>query len=102
MNTYRYKTYQDLSVGVMSNKAKELEVRNIMQGLEEFANFMSFNANSNGLRILSVETVEQSDVRDEIPSSATILDLKKYALKKTIAKQQELNKSLSFTDRQVH
>jgi len=102
MNHVRYKSYQDLSVDVMSNKAKELDVRNIMQGLEEFANFMSFNANSNGLRILSVETVDQPDVSKQIPSSAEILDMKKHALKKHNAQQQELNKSLSFSDRQVH
>jgi len=102
MNTYRYKSYQDLSVDAMSDKAKELDVRNIMQGLEEFANFMSFNANSNGLRIISVETVEQSDVPEQMPSSAEILDLKKHTLKKTNSQQQDLNKSLSFSDRQVH
>jgi len=86
----------------MSNKAKELDVRNIMQGLEEFANFMSFNANSNGLRIISVETVGQTIDHDKAPSSAEILDMKKHALKKNHARQQDLNKSLSFSDRQVH
>ena len=86
----------------MSNKAKELDARNIMQGLEEFANFMSFNANSNGLRILSVETVEQSIEQDGQSSTADILDMKKHSLKKKNAQQQSLNKSLSFSDRQVH
>ncbi len=87
----------------MSDKAKELDVRNIMQGLEEFANFMSFNANSNGLRILSVETVEQAIEPSVQISTADILDMKKHALKKKKnAQQQSLNKSLSFSDRQVH
>jgi len=86
----------------MSNKAKELDVRNIMQGLEEFANFMSFNANSNGLRIISVETVEQPVDHEKMPSSAEILDMKQHAFKKNNARQQDLNKSLSFSDRQVH
>jgi len=86
----------------MSNKAKELDVRNIMQGLEEFANFMSFNANSNGLRILSVETVEQAVKQDAVTSTADILDLQKHAQQKKKAQQQSLNKSLSFSDRQVH
>jgi hypothetical protein len=85
----------------MSDKAKELDARNIMQGLEEFANFMSFNANSHGLRILSVETVEQAIQQDREPSSAEILDMKKHALKKRNP-QQALNKSLSFSDRKVH
>ena len=86
----------------MSNKAKELDARNIMQGLEEFANFMSFNANSNGLRILSVETIEQAVEPNNPPPTADILDMKKHALKKKNAQQQSLNKSLSFSDRQVH
>jgi len=86
----------------MSNKAKELDIRNIMQGLEEFANFTSFNASSNDLRIISVETVEQAVEHEKIASSAEILDMKQHSLRKKNAQQQSLNKSLSFSDRQVH
>jgi len=35
----------------MPNKSLELETRNIMQGLEEFATFMSFNGDLSGMRI---------------------------------------------------
>ena len=45
----------------MNKKAQELELRNIMQGLEDFATFMSFKGNGTGLRILSVESVTQPD-----------------------------------------
>lgn len=87
----------------MKNKAQELEVRNIMQGLEEFANFMSFNASDNGnLRILSVETVEQSSLRETSKQSAEVFDIKQRSTKKRNPQQQSLNKSLSFNDRQVH
>lgn len=40
----------------MTTRAEELEVRNIMQGLEDFASFMSYKSNYEGMRILSVET----------------------------------------------
>ncbi|MDC9724774.1 MAG: hypothetical protein PSN44_02490 [Gammaproteobacteria bacterium] len=86
----------------MSNKAKELDARNIMQGLEEFANFMSFNANSNGLRILSVETVEQAVEHQPATSTADILNMKQHAQKEKRTQQQTLNKALSFRDQQVH
>lgn len=34
-----------------------MDMRTIMQGLEEFATFMSFQGNSSDMRIISVETV---------------------------------------------
>lgn len=40
----------------MKNKALELDLRQIRQGLEEFATFMSYQSNYEGLRILKVET----------------------------------------------
>jgi len=87
----------------MKNKAQELEVRNIMQGLEEFANFMSFNASDNGnLRILSVETVEQSSLQETSKQSAEVFDIKQRSAKKINSQLQSLNKSLSFNDRHVH
>ncbi len=40
-----------------NKNARELDARDIMQGLEEFATFMSFQSNHSQMRILSVETV---------------------------------------------
>jgi len=40
-----------------NKKAHELDARDILQGLEEFATFMSFQSNHGQMRILSVETV---------------------------------------------
>jgi len=45
-----------------NKKAQELEARNIMQGLEEFANFVSFSGNHSEMRILSVETAEPTEL----------------------------------------
>ena len=41
-----------------NNKAQEFNARDIMQGLEEFATFMSFQTSQSHMRILSVETTE--------------------------------------------
>jgi hypothetical protein len=41
-----------------NKKAQELDAREILQGLEEFATFMSFQSNHEHMRILSVETTE--------------------------------------------
>lgn len=40
----------------MKHKALELNLRQIMQGMEEFATFMSYKSNYEGLRILKVES----------------------------------------------
>ena len=60
----------------MKNKAAELEARHIMQGLEEFANFMCFQSMYSDMKILSVETVEQARQREKKASpSAKVIDL---------------------------
>jgi hypothetical protein len=43
---------------ILHNKAHELDARDIMQGLEEFATFMSFQSSQSHMRILSVETTQ--------------------------------------------
>lgn len=55
----------------MTNKTLELEVRQIMQGLEEFATFMSYQSNYEGLRILKVET--QDRTAPQLPPDNVIL-----------------------------
>ncbi len=40
----------------MKTSSQELEFRNILQGLEEFATFMSYQSDYAGLRIISVES----------------------------------------------
>jgi hypothetical protein len=45
-----------------NRKSQELDARNIMEGLEEFATFASFNSNHSGMRILSVETAQPTEL----------------------------------------
>jgi hypothetical protein len=85
----------------MNSKAQELELRNIMQGLEEFATFMSFQGNTNGLRILSVESVEpEQNQQPKLKQKAQVLPIKQQ---KSIDEEiQAVHKLLSFQDRKVH
>lgn len=83
----------------MNKKAQELDMRNIMQGLEEFASFMSFQGSNGDLRILSVETVEQSERRAESQQTAQVF---KMPRQNTSANDQSLHRSLSFQDQQMH
>jgi hypothetical protein len=84
----------------MSKKSQELDLRNIMQGLEEFATFMSYQSNSLGLRIISVESVEQDLENSKPQHKADILAFKQRIPAKQ--DQQSLERSLVFQDRQVH
>ncbi|MDF1588938.1 MAG: hypothetical protein P1P93_07260 [Gammaproteobacteria bacterium] len=84
----------------MTNKAQELEVRTIMQGLEEFATFMSYQGNSSGLRILSVESVQQAQLYNSQPHSADIIPLTQRQHNPNQC--QTVHRSLVFQDRQTH
>lgn len=50
------------AMSILNKKSHELEVRNIMEGLEEFATFASFNSNHSGMRVLSVETAHPTEL----------------------------------------
>lgn len=54
----------------MKHKALELNLRQIMQGMEEFATFMSYKSNYEGLRILKVE----SQTADTEPTTSYTTD----------------------------
>lgn len=80
----------------MPKKALELETRNIMQGLEEFATFMSFDSDVSGMRILSVESVEHIN-KPAVPQKKA--DVIAMPIKRSHSKrdnEQQLFKSLSF------
>ncbi len=68
----------------MKNKSLELDLRQIMQGLEEFATFMSYQSNYEGLRILKVET-QHENVQDYNTSqpSDNIVSMEKARIKRT-------------------
>jgi hypothetical protein len=86
----------------MSNKSQELELRNIMQGLEEFATFMSYQSNSLGLRIISVESIEQDFENSKPQHKADVLAFKQRIPEAEKPDQQSLQRSLAFQDRLVH
>lgn len=73
-----------------SKKSQEMDMRTIMQGLEEFATFMSFQGSSSDMRIISVETVPPKNYT----SNYHVSNLKPSPKGKY--------KSLSFSDRPVH
>lgn len=53
----------------------ETDVRDIMQGLEEFATFMSYQSNYEGLRIISVESADTTDVDAATSPAADVIEL---------------------------
>jgi hypothetical protein len=86
----------------MKNKAQELELRHIMEGLEEFATFMSFQSDYDGLRILSVETTQEAkarDLREQQRAKVISLDSKR----RTRSPQTNtISKELRFCDQSFH
>lgn len=73
-----------------------------MEGLEEFATFMSYKSDFHGLRILSVETVEEAKLREaETKSKAKILPFAHVTAKGKEAPSQ-FHKELKFFDQIVH
>tara|TARA_R110002049_G_scaffold137501_9_gene297548 strand:- start:1966 stop:2217 length:252 start_codon:yes stop_codon:yes gene_type:complete len=83
----------------MNKKAQELELRNIMQGLEEFATFMSFKSNSAGLRILSVESVTHTEPVKTTNRTARVIKIHQPA---HLHIKQSLSEPRSFHDRKYH
>ena len=86
----------------MSNKAQELELRNILEGLEEFATFMSYQSDFEGLRILSVETTQQASAREQREvHGAKVIPISTARASKTPARAT-ISKALRFQDRSYH
>jgi len=68
----------------MKNKSLELDLRQIMQGLEEFATFMSYQSNYEGLRILKVETHNELDQHYNTSQlSDNVISMDKARIKRT-------------------
>lgn len=81
----------------MSKKALELETRNILQGMEEFATFMSFDSDLSGMRILSVESVTRPSEKKKLPQKkAEVITMPLHRAKTKNSRTQQLYKSLSF------
>lgn len=61
----------------VSKKSQELEVRNIMQGMEEFANFMSLTGSHSEMRILSVETEQPTELPVKRPNRLRVVETRR-------------------------
>ena len=87
----------------LNKKAQELDLRNIMQGLEEFATFVSFQSNYSDLRIISVESVEADKQEVTVKQRAQVHSIRQPQTQAhSKASKQSVHKSLAFQDKQVH
>lgn len=77
-----------------NNKTQEMDVRNIMQGLEEFASFMSFSSDYSDMKIISVETVSANEAIVNNKKGADIIPLRSQSNRRY--------KSLQFFDKAMH
>ncbi|MFW5451850.1 MAG: hypothetical protein ACKE9I_09635 [Methylophagaceae bacterium] len=87
----------------LNKKTQELDLRNIMQGLEEFATFVSFQSNYSDLRIISVESVESEKQESTVKQRAQVHSIRKAQTHGTSENNPlTSHKSLAFQDRQAH
>jgi hypothetical protein len=84
----------------MHSKHQELEIRTVLKGLEELATFMSFQSDCGGLRILSVETVEEAAQRELAEQSENVVSLQ--GKRPAVGMPDTISKSLQFQDRLLH
>ncbi len=87
---------------LMNKKSQELELRNIMQGLEEFATFMSFKGNNTGLRIISVESVAQQILEKPDNPPADIIKMSQHSTGTHQNTKQSVSRSQAPQNRQYH
>ncbi|PHS24993.1 MAG: hypothetical protein COA83_06950 [Methylophaga sp.] len=67
-----------------------------MQGLEEFATFMSFNSDLSGIRVLSVKSVDRPIKQAMLQQKAEVITMPIVRSKTKNNNEQQLYKSLSF------
>ena len=70
-------------VSQMKNKSLELDLRQILQGLEEFATFMSYQSNYEGLRILKVETHYEHSSPQDSSFSKNVISMENARIQRT-------------------
>lgn len=80
----------------MTDKFQEIELRHALEGLEELATFMSYRSDCGNLRILSVETVQQANEREQAERNAKVIPL---ASRRRPNKSNTISKKLRFQDR---
>ncbi|WP_438971123.1 hypothetical protein [Methylophaga sp.] len=77
------------------DKQQELDCQQILEGVEEFATFMSYRSDCSGLRILSIETVEEAHMRELAEQNAKVVSIERKRSTKnrpvTISKELRFN-----------
>lgn len=77
------------------DKQQELDCQRILEGLEEFATFMSYRSDCRGLRILSIESAAEAQLRETAEQHAGVVSIEqRRSLKNravTISKELRFN-----------
>jgi len=82
------------------DKQQELNCQRILEGLEELATFMSYRSDCRELRILSIETAEQAQLREVAEQHAKVISIeRKRSLKN---RSVTISKELRFNDLNFH
>lgn len=84
----------------MADKLQQLELRLVMEGMEELATFMSYRSDLSKLRILSIETVEEAETRELAEKSPNVIALE--SRRQSSPMPNRISKSLSLNDRHYH
>lgn len=81
----------------MTNKYQELELRLVMEGMEELATFISHHCDCSQLRILSIETEEEAAIRELAEKSANVIAIE--SRRQSGQASSHISRSLSLNDR---
>jgi len=82
------------------DKQQELDCQQTLEGLEELATFMSFRSDCSGLRILSIETVEEAELREHAEQHAKVVSIERRRSLKN--RTVTISKELRFNDLNFH
>jgi len=79
------------------DKQLELNSQQALEGLEELVTFMSYRSDCSGLRIFSIETAEQAQMRELAEKHAKVASIERKQYLKN--KPETISKELRFNDR---
>lgn len=80
----------------MKHKSLELDLQMALEGLAELTHYIGHHYAGNGLRILSVETVEEAAQRELAEKSANVISLDSRRIH---SQPTPIRRSLKFEDR---
>lgn len=83
----------------MTDKSLELELRLVLEGMDELATMMSYRSDCVELRILSIETVEEARQRELAEKSANVITLES---RRQHNAPSAIRNALRFQSRQFH